>query len=116
MLRSMGKNFWGLRVCFFMGQKVASKKLSQISLFHPALNIGLKNINLDDSNNDNDDPETILHIKLLAWHIKFEKLKSLKKKISEELMLVVWHPHRWWNQCKSDDEEKEIDPMLIKEF
>ena len=30
------------------------------------LDIDLNNINLDDSNNDNDDPETILYIILLA--------------------------------------------------
>ena len=30
-------------------------------------------------------------------------------------MSVVWHPHRWWNQCVSVDEKKEIDTMLIEE-
>ena len=33
-----------------------------------------------DTNYDEDNPETIIHIRLLAWHIKFEKCKSLKKK------------------------------------
>ena len=33
------------------------------------------NINLDNTNYDEDDPETIIHV---AWHIKFEKLKALK--------------------------------------
>ena len=31
-----------------------------------------------------------------------------KKKISKELMLIVWHPKRWWNLCMSEDEEKNI--------
>ena len=35
------------------------------------LNIDLNNINLDDTNYDEDDPETIIHIRLLAWQIKF---------------------------------------------
>ena len=35
------------------------------------LNIDLNSINLDDTNYEEDDPETIIHIKLLAWHIKF---------------------------------------------
>ena len=34
-------------------------------------------------------------IRLLAWHIKFEKRKELKKTISQELMAIVWHPNRW---------------------
>ena len=42
------------------------------------LNIGVKNINLD-NNFDEDDPDTVIIIRLLAWHIKFEKRKVLKK-------------------------------------
>ena len=38
-----------------------------------------ENINLDDTNYDEEYPETIIHIRLSAWHIKFEKLKSPKK-------------------------------------
>ena len=57
------------------------------------LNIDLNNINLD-NNFDKDDPHTIIHIRLLFWHIKFEKLKALKKKISEELMPIAWQPKK----------------------
>ena len=35
------------------------------------LNIDLNNINLDDTNYNDDDPETIMHVRLLAWNIKF---------------------------------------------
>ena len=42
------------------------------------LNIDLKNISLDD-NFDEDDHNTIIPVRLLAWHIKFEKHKALKK-------------------------------------
>ena len=31
------------------------------------------NINLDDANYDEDNPETIILVRLLAWHSKFEK-------------------------------------------
>ena len=31
------------------------------------------------TNYDEDDPETIIHVRLLVWHIKFEKRKALKK-------------------------------------
>ena len=49
------------------------------------LSIDLNNTNLY-NNDDEDDPGTIILIRLLAWHIRFEKRKELKKKISEELM------------------------------
>ena len=45
--------------------------------------IYLNNINFDDINYEEDDPETIILIRILAWHIKFEKGKQLKKRISE---------------------------------
>ena len=59
-----------------------------------------------DNNFDEDDPDTII-LRLLAWHIKFEKCKALKKKVSEELMPIAWHPKRWWNFCISEDKKKE---------
>ena len=37
-------------------------------------------------NNFNEvDPDAIIHVRLLAWHGKFEQRKALKKKINEEL-------------------------------
>ena len=42
------------------------------------LNIDLDNINLD-NNFDEVDPDIIIFISLLAWHIKFEKRKTFKK-------------------------------------
>ena len=39
------------------------------------LKIDLNNVNLDDSN----DPDTIILIRRLTWHIKFEKRKSFTK-------------------------------------
>ena len=68
------------------------------------LNIDLNDINLD-NNFDEDDPNTIILITLLIWHIKFEKHKALKKKISEELMSIMWHPKRWWDFCMLEDEK-----------
>ena len=43
------------------------------------LNIDLNNITYD-NNFDEEDPDTIIHIKLLVWHIKFEKYKALRKR------------------------------------
>ena len=41
------------------------------------LSVNLNNINRDDSNYREDDPDTVILIKLLAWNIKFEKHKEL---------------------------------------
>ena len=46
------------------------------------LNIDLHNINLD-TTFDEDDPNTIILIRLLAWHMKFEKRKAFKKELHE---------------------------------
>ena len=43
------------------------------------LNIDLNNTNLDNTTYDEDDPETIIHVKLLGWHIKLKRRKALKK-------------------------------------
>ena len=76
------------------------------------LNIDLNNINLD-NNFDEDDLDTIILIRPLAWHIKSEKRKALKRELNEELMPVGWHPNRWWDWCVSKDEKKEIDPIFL---
>ena len=40
----------------------------------------LDNINLDNDNNfDEDDLDTISHVRLLAWRSKFKKCKAIKK-------------------------------------
>ena len=57
----------------------------------------LNNIDHDDTNYEEDDPDTIILIKLLASHFKFEKRKELKKALNEELMAVAWYPKRWWD-------------------
>ena len=43
------------------------------------LSVNLNNVNFD-NNFDEDDLHTIILIRLLAWHSKFEKRKSLKKR------------------------------------
>ena len=69
------------------------------------LNIDLKDINLD-KNFNKDYPDSIILIRLLAWHIKLEKRKVLKKELNEELMSIAWHSKRWLNFCMSEDEKK----------
>ena len=44
--------------------------------------MGILNIDLNvklDYSFDEDDPDTIILIRLLAWHVKFRKCKELKK-------------------------------------
>ena len=55
------------------------------------LNIDLNCINFNDDNFDKDDPDTIIHVKLLALHTKFENDKALKKQLNEKLMSVAWY-------------------------
>ena len=57
--------------------------------------MGIANIALNNINLDEDDPDTIVFVRLLTWHIKFEKHKALIKELHEELMLVAWYPNRW---------------------
>ena len=45
------------------------------------LGVDIDKINLDDERNFyEDDPDTIIHVRLLAWHNKFKKCKVLKKR------------------------------------
>ena len=46
--------------------------------------VNLNYINFYDTNYDEDDPESIIHIRLLAWRIRFEEHRALKKEFNEE--------------------------------
>ena len=53
------------------------------------LNVDLNNINLDDINFDEDDPESIIHVRLMTWCYRFKQRKALKKNINKGLMPVA---------------------------
>ena len=76
--------------------------------------VNLNNINLDDTNYDKDDADTIIFVKRLAGHSKCEKSKVLKNQLNEELMLIVWHLKSWWNFCMSEDEKNGTEPIFIE--
>ena len=57
-----------------------------------SVRIDLNNINIDNTNYNEDDSETIIYIRLLAWLIKFEKRKAIKEELNEEVMLIAWYP------------------------
>ena len=48
-----------------------------------------KNINLDDDNFDVDDPETIIHVRLMTWCNRYKQLKACKKEKNKELMPIA---------------------------
>ena len=68
--------------------------------------IYLNKINLGDGNFDEDDPETIIHVRLMAWRNNYKQCKACKKEISKELMPVAWHRTSWWDWCMQEDEKK----------
>ena len=53
------------------------------------LNVDLNNVSLDDTNFDNHDSETTIHVKFMAWCIWYKKCKTCKKEISKELIPAV---------------------------
>ena len=78
------------------------------------VNIDLNNTNLD-GNFDEEDPNTVILIRLVAWHTKFEKhkeLKGIKRKINvgwvASWRMVEFVCGRRW--------EKKLDSMFIEEL
>ena len=53
------------------------------------LSVDLSNINLDEVNFYNNDRETIMHVRFMAWHNRFKQLKVFKKDISKELIPIA---------------------------
>ena len=48
---------------------------------------------------------------LIEWHKGYQKLKTQKAKIKEELLPIAWHPSRYWDWCTSKDEKKETEKL-----
>ena len=67
--------------------------------------IDLSNINFNDDNFDEDDPETINHVRLMAWFDRYKQHNTCKK-MRKELLPVAWHPTRCWDWCMSEDEKR----------
>ena len=59
--------------------------------------ISLNVINLDDNNFNEDGREIVIHVKLIAWCIKYRQRKASKKDLSKELMFLSWYATMWWN-------------------
>ena len=43
---------------------------------------------------------------IIEWYKGYQKRRTQKAQIEKELMLIAWHPSRWWDWCMSEDEKK----------
>ena len=77
------------------------------------LNIDLNNINLDINVNEND-PDTIILIRLLTWHVKFEKCKALKKRLVKNQCQYSGIPKDGGTFACQKMRKKEIKPIFIE--
>ena len=50
------------------------------------LSVDLININLDEINFEEDDPETIVHVRLMAWCNRFKQRKAYKKRYKQRII------------------------------
>ena len=50
------------------------------------LSVDFDKINLDDVDFYEDDPEALIHVRLLTWHNKFEKQKACKKDKKKQII------------------------------
>ena len=71
------------------------------------LSVDLNNICLDDVNFNEIYSKIIIRVTYMAWHNRFKQCKAFQKEIGKQLMLLVaWHPIRWWDCCVPQDEKR----------
>ena len=56
---------------------------------------------------DGDDNEG----KFFEWYDGHKKRNIQKVSIKEELLLIAWHPSRWWDWCVPVDEKMETEKL-----
>ena len=57
-------------------------------------------------NFDEDDPKTIIHVRLMAWCNRQKQLKTCKNEISKDVIAVTWYPTKCQNWRMSQDGKK----------
>ena len=60
----------------------------------------------DDFYDDDDDDD-----ELVEWYDGRQKRKAQKAQLKKELMLIAWHPSRWWDWCFPEDEKKQTEKL-----
>ena len=51
--------------------------------------------------------------RLIKWHNDYQKWKTQRAQIKEELFPVAWHPSRYWDWCMSEDEKREMKKLFL---
>ena len=74
------------------------------------LSVDLNNINLDDVKFDEDDPENIIHVRLVAWRNRYKQRRAYRKDIGKQIinacsmasnkMVGLMHARGWKKRIK----------------
>ena len=59
----------------------------------------------------NDGDDYCIGDEIIEWYKRYKKLRAQKAKIKEELLLIAWHPSRWWELCMSEDEKSDAEKL-----
>ena len=51
--------------------------------------------------------------KRTEWYDGYQKRKTQKASIKEELLPIAWHPSRWWDWCVPEDKKKETEKLFL---
>ena len=52
-----------------------------------------------------DDPETVIHVRLVMSYI-FTTTQSILKRVKQKFMSAAWHPKKWRDWCLLEDKKK----------
>ena len=52
---------------------------------------------------------------VIEWHARkgHQKRRAQKAQIKKGLMLIAWHPSRWWDWCVPEDKKKETEKLWV---
>ena len=109
MIKKLGHDLFSNDYMIFVNE--GSNYFAFFSNEMDILSVDLNNINFNDVKFDENDPETIIHVRHIAWRNRYKQRKSCKK---DKLMPVAWHPARSWDWCLPEDKKKGIQPIFAK--
>ena len=59
------------------------------------------------------DDEYCTDDEIIGWYKGYKKRKAQKAQIKEELMLLTWHPSRWWSWCIPEDGKRGTEKLFL---
>ena len=82
------ENYWNVSYCLYPDDNILYLNEDSDDVMFSCnemgvLSIDFNDINLSGTNYAENDPETVINIKILAWYSKFEKHKAPKKELNE---------------------------------